>query len=269
MSEVEVSARSSILQRLDGHVAIVTINRPDRLNALDPETSEKLSRVWDEVRDDDDVWVAVLTGSGERAFSVGFDLKWAAEHPDAPVERLTGPNGFGGLTRRRDLYKPVVAAVRGFCLGGGFEMALSCDFIVAGEGARFGFPEPTVGNVAMWGGVQRLARMVPRSQASRILLACERVSVQEAEALGLVYAVVPDGSVMNHALELAHRLCRAAPLAVQATKALYLQSLERPLSEAIAEAPMHPLMVHLQASADHAEGVRAFSERREPKWTGR
>lgn len=252
-----------------GHVALVTIDRPRRMNALDPVVSEELSAVWDQIRDDDDIWAAVLTGAGERAFCVGFDLKWSAENPNRPLEELTGPNGFGGLTRRQDLYKPIIAAVRGYCLGGGFEIALSCDLIVAGQGASFGCPEPKVGNVAAWGGVQRLARMLPRSAANRVLLLGQNLTAADASDLGIVHQVVPDDAVVDMAVALAEDMCKSAPLALQATKALYLEALEKPLTTCIAGSPFHPAMVKLQASADHAEGIRAFAERREPRWTGR
>ena len=252
-----------------GRVAVVTINRPRRMNALDPAASEEMSAIWDRIRDDDDLWAAVLTGSGERAFCVGFDLKWAMEHPDAPFEGLIGPHGFGGLTRRLDLYKPIVAAVRGYCLGGGFELALACDLIVAGQGASFGLPEPKVGNVAAWGGVQRLARILPRSAANRVLLAGQTLGAQDAAALGIVFKVVPDELVLETAVALTQDMCKSAPLALQATKALYLEALDKPLGQAIAEAPRHPTMIRLQGSADHEEGNRAFAERREPRWTGK
>jgi len=270
--EQPVSAQTGeaqiLLSRM-GHVAVVTINRPRRMNALDQDASELMSAVWDEIRDDDDIWTVVLTGSGERAFCVGFDLKWGAEHPEIPFEEVLGPQGFGGLTLRRDLYKPIVAAVRGYCLGGGFEIALCCDLIIAGEGAGFGLPEPKVGNTAAWGGVQRLARMLPRSAANRVLLAGQILSAQEAAALGIVHEVVSDENVLQSALALAQTLCRSAPLALQATKALYQEAFEKPLTQAIADTPGHPAMVKLQGSADHREGNRAFTERREPQWTGK
>lgn len=265
----EVPAGDAFEVARSGHVAVVTITREKRLNALDPDVSNAMSRLWEELGRDDDVWAVVLQGQGERAFSVGFDLKWAAAHPDAPVEDIVGVNGFGGLTHRRDFFKPVVAAVRGYCLGGGFELALACDLIVAAEDAVFGLPEPSVGNVAMLGGVQRLSRALPRATANRVLLAGERLSGAEAYACGLVSRTVPSERVAEEANALAERLCAASPLALQATKALALEALEMPLHEALAGAPRHPAMRRLQASDDHDEGNRAFRERREPTWTGR
>lgn len=252
-----------------GHVATLTITREKRLNALDPDVSNAMSQLWDELMEDDDVWAVVLQGQGERAFSVGFDLKWAAAHPDAPVEDIVGVNGFGGLTHRRDFLKPVVAAVRGYCLGGGFELALACDLIVAAEDAVFGLPEPSVGNVAMLGGVQRLTRALPRATANRVLLAGERLTGAQAHALGLVSSAVPADRVADEARAVAEKLCASSPLALQATKALALEALELPLHEALAGAPRHAAMRRLQASADHEEGNRAFRERRAPEWTGR
>ena len=142
------------LYEKDGHVATITMNRPERMNAVHPPASEELSQIWDDALADDNVWVVVLTGAGEKAFSAGNDLKYTAEH-GFPKKRVKG--GFGGLTDRTDIWKPTIAAVNGFALGGGFEMALSCDIIIAAEHARLGLPEPRVGLAAAAGGVRRLA----------------------------------------------------------------------------------------------------------------
>ena len=141
------------LYEKDGHVATITIDRPERMNAVHPPAAEELSQIWDDTLADDDVWVVVLTGAGEKAFSAGNDLKYTAEY-GFPKKRVKG--GFGGLTDRTDIWKPTIAAVNGFALGGGFEMALSCDIIVAAEHARLGLPEPRVGLAAAAGGVHRL-----------------------------------------------------------------------------------------------------------------
>ncbi len=252
-----------------GHLLRVWIDRPEVMNALDPPTSAAMSRVWDRYRDDDTLWAAVLAGTGERAFSVGFDLKWAQAHPEADLHALIGPGGFGGLTHRSDIDKPIVAAVRGYCLGGGLELALACDLIVVGASTRVGFPEPLRGNIAMWGGIQRLARWLPGPRLNRLLLAGEILDADTALAWGLVSRVVPDAQVEEAATALAEQVLTACPLAVRATKALTLEQSGRALDDALASASSHPLVRRLQASRDHAEGIAAFRERRDPVWTGR
>lgn len=272
MSSTVKSGRDAIIVERDGHIATITINRPERRNAIDPPTTRAFDEIWDEIRDDDDIWAVVLTGAGDKAFCVGADLKWRQDHPDQnldSLESLVGPNGFAGLVNRKDMLKPIIAAVKGYCLGGGFELALACDFIIAHPEAKFGLPEPRVGYVACWGGVQRIARSLPRSAANRVLLAGEFLSASQAQEWGLVYEVCSDRDVVERGRELAESLCKFAPLALQATKGLYLSTLDQSLSDAIASAPNHPAMKRLQESEDQREGQLAFKERREPKWTGR
>ena len=172
----------------EGHVATITMNRPERLNAVHPPAAEELSAIWDDALADDNTWVIVLTGAGDKAFSAGNDLKYTAEH-GFPKKRAKG--GFGGLTDRTDIWKPTIAEVNGFALGGGFEMALACDIIVAADHARLGLPEPRVGLAAAAGGVHRLPRQMPLKIALGYMLTGKHMTAQEAHRWGIVNEVVP------------------------------------------------------------------------------
>ena len=244
-------------------IAYVTINRPEVMNALHPPANEELSRVWDDVAADPEVWVAILTGAGERAFSAGNDLKWTALHG---VPRMP-KGGFGGLVARDDLWKPLIAAVNGVALGGGLEIALACDVIVAAEHARLGLPEPRVGLMAAAGGVHRLPRHVPLKLAMGMILTGRHVPAAEAARIGLVNEVVPQAGLMAAAERWASEILECSPLAVQGSKQAALQGLGRPLAEAMAA--QYPLVQRLFTSEDVVEGPRAFAEKRKPVWKGR
>jgi enoyl-CoA hydratase/carnithine racemase len=178
----------------DGRLLIVTINRPEVYNALHPMANQELSDVFDGFAADPELWVAIITGAGDKAFSAGNDLKYHAKLQKETGKRPVGPPmGFGGLTSRFDLDKPVIAAVNGVAMGGGFEIALACDLIIASDKATFALPEPRVGLAAGAGGMQRLPRMVPLKQAMGMMLTGRHVSAQEGLQLGFVTAVVPPG----------------------------------------------------------------------------
>jgi len=167
-----------------GHLAYVTINRPEVMNALHPPCSLEMDQVWDDFVADKQMWVAIITGAGDKAFSAGNDLKFTAEHPEmfrgGAGEALRSKGGFAGLTSRFDITKPIIAAVNGFALGGGFEIALACDLIIAAEHARFGLPEPRVGLMAAAGGVHRLPRHIPLKIAMGMMLTGRHITAQEA-----------------------------------------------------------------------------------------
>ncbi len=249
----------------DGPILWITINRPRALNALDPATHRALSAAFDAFAADDALRVAILTGAGERAFCVGSDLKARAEtnaddHP---------PTGFAGLTHRFDLFKPVIAAVNGLAIGGGVEIVLACDLAIAVEGAEFSLPEPRVGLAALGGGgLQRLARFLPLKQAMDLVLTGRRVTAAEAQAMGLINAVVPPAELRDRARAYATMIIEGSPLAVQASKQVMLQSLSLADLQAALRAT-YPAAERMLASEDAKEGQRAFIERRKPNWQGR
>ena len=244
-------------------IAFVTLNRPEVMNALHPPAGEELAAVWDDFAADPDLWVAILTGSGERAFSAGNDLKWTA----ANAETRWPKSGFGGLTARTDLVKPLIAAVNGVALGGGLELALACDIVVAAEHATLGLPEPRVGLMAAAGGVHRLPRSIPLKIAMGMLLTGKSIGAAEAATLGLVNEVVPLADLMPTAERWARTICECSPLAVQATKQSAYDGLGRPLAEAMSI--RYPAATRLFKSEDVREGPRAFTEKRKPNWQGR
>ena len=244
-------------------IAYVTINRPEVMNALHPPANEELARVWDDFAADPEAWVAILTGAGERAFSAGNDLKWTAAHG---VPRMPKA-GFGGIVARHDLWKPLIAAVNGVALGGGLEIALACDVIVAADSARLGLPEPRVGLMAAAGGVHRLPRHVPLKLAMGMILTGRQVTAAEAARIGLVNEVVPQAQLMGAAERWANEILECSPLSVQASKQAALLGLAKPLPEAMAGD--YPLVQKLWRSEDVVEGPRAFAEKRKPVWKGR
>ncbi len=249
-----------------GRVAWITLNRPEVMNALHPPCHDALEEIWNDFAADPELWVAVLTGAGERAFSAGNDLKWTAQHggklPPMP------PGGFGGITTRFDLTKPVIAAVNGLALGGGFEIVLACDIVVAAEHAQFGLPEPKVGLMAAAGGAQRLPRQVPLKVAMGMMLTGEPITAARALELGLVNEVVPLAELHAAANRWAEKVLACSPLSVRATKQAALDSLDKPLRDAIA-VTNYPAVLELFRSEDALEGPRAFAEKRKPVWKGR
>ena len=244
-------------------IAYVTLQRPDVMNAIHPPAGEELAAVWDDFAADPEVWVAILTGAGERAFSAGNDLKWTA----ANAETRGPKSGFGGLTARTDLVKPLIAALNGVALGGGLELALACDLVIAADHATLGLPEPRVGLLASAGGVHRLPRSIPLKIAMGMLLTGKPITAPEAARLGLVNEVVPLAELMPTAERWARTICECSPLSVQATKQCAYEGLGRPLAEAMAM--RYPAATRLYKSEDLKEGPRAFAEKRKPEWKGR
>lgn len=249
----------------DGQVLIVTIDRPEVLNALHPPAHRELARVFDDFDADPELRVAILTGRGERAFCVGSDLKARAAlgRDDFPA------TGFAGLTHRFDRTKPTIAAVNGLAIGGGFETVLACDIVIASESAAFGFPEPHVGLAALGGGgLHRLVRQISLKRAMGLILTGRRMAAAEAHALGLVNEVVPATTLMTRARAWAEEILAGAPLAIAASMEVARDSLAQPDLAAALRAT-YPAAERMLASADAQEGPRAFAEKRKPLWQGR
>jgi enoyl-CoA hydratase/carnithine racemase len=257
---------ANIIYEKKGRVAYVTINRPDRMNAIDPATSRELLQAFSAFRDDDEVWVSILTGAGERAFSAGADLVAMAQ-AFAAGETSFFDVPFGGITRGFETWKPMIAAINGHCLAGGLELALRCDIRVAAEHATFGLPEPTRAIIPAAGGTQRLPRAIPRTFAMELLLTGGRIDAQTALRWGLVSHVVPLAEVRPKAEEIANAVCECGPLAVRAIKQAAYQGLDMTLEEGLAlEAK---LMADILLTEDARQGPLAFAQKRKPEYKGR
>ena len=249
----------------DGAILTITIERPEVLNSLHRDAHFELAYAFDHYATDPDLRVAIITGSGERAFCVGTDLKALAK--SGPYEYP--PGGFAGITKRFDLWKPVIAAVNGLCLGGGVEIVAACDLAVAAEHAEFGLPEPRVGLAALGGGaLQRLARQMPMKDAMWLVLTAKRISAAEARRISLINEIVPRGEALQRAKALASDLLDCAPLALEASKQVMHESAAEPNLAAAMER-RYPAAERMLASEDAKEGPRAFAEKRKPQWLGR
>ncbi len=245
-------------------ILTITLNRPEVLNAMNPEAHFELDEVFDLYAADPDIHVAIITGAGDRAFCVGTDLKELARTGD----HRKPPGGFCGITTRFNLYKPVIAAVNGLCLGGGTEIVAACDLAIASDRAEFGLPEPRVGLAALGGGaLQRLAREMPMKDAMMLVLTGKRINAREAQRISLINDVVPHNALMDAARKLAGDILACAPLAVQASKQVMLQSRDMALQASMKAS--YTAARQMLASQDALEGPRAFAEKRQPRWTGR
>ena len=247
----------------NNHVMTVRINRPDRLNALHPPANAELGEVFDDFAADEDMWVAIITGEG-RGFSAGNDLRYQAEGG----ERMPVPMGFGGLTSRFDMNKPVIAAVNGVAMGGGFEIALACDLIIASEKAMFALPEPKVGLAALAGGLNRLPRQIGSKRALGMILTGRHVTAQEGMELGFVNEVVTHEELMDAANRWAAQIVECAPLSIRASKEVVYASLDTASLEDSMRAK-YDAVAAMVGSEDFIEGPKAFAEKRAPNWQGK
>ncbi|EHR51271.1 enoyl-CoA hydratase/carnithine racemase [Saccharomonospora marina XMU15] len=250
--------------RRDGHVLEITINRPESRNSLHPPANQELDEIFDAYFADDGLWVAILTGAGDKAFSAGNDLMYSASGKQLWVPK----NGFAGLTSRRQLHKPVIAAVNGFAMGGGLEIALACHLVVADETAQFALSEVRVGLIAGAGGLIRLPRTVPPKVANEMILTGKRISAQQAQQWGLVNRVVEQGAALRAARELAGEILAGSPTSVRASLQVMEQTQGIP---DVVDAVTHPTgaLDDLLVSEDTIEGITAFAQKRPPVWRNR
>jgi enoyl-CoA hydratase/carnithine racemase len=255
---------SEVLRERRGHIEILTINRPEARNAVNGAVARGFSAAFDELEADDDCWVVVLTGAGDKAFSAGMDLKAFAAGEAGEIMGASG--GFGGIAQR-DFSKPLIAAVNGSALAGGCEIMLSCDLVVAVEEAKFGIPEVKRGLIAGAGGLIRLPKRIPQAIALELALTGDPIDAQRALSLGLINRVVPAGSLMDEAMALAETIAENAPLAVRASKRVMKQAGDVPDAEGwkINNAAVPEVF----GSADAMEGPIAFAEKRKPNWSGK
>ena len=246
----------------EGRIAIFTINRPEARNAMNMEVMKELNEAMIDFRDDPELWVGIITGTGDKAFCSGVDVKEAApfikEGKGLPWEVVTSP------MRGLEIWKPLIAAINGLALGGGLEIALACDIRIAAENARLGTPEVNLGLIPGLGATQRLPRMVPWCKAAEILLMGRPIDAREAYRIGLVNKVVPLEQLMPTAKEWAETICQAGPLAVRATKEAMINGYNMTLEEGLQLE--HSLEVYATNTEDFAEGTKAFLEKRKPDY---
>jgi enoyl-CoA hydratase len=252
----------TILYEKRDHIAVVTINRPEAMNSLTREMLGALDAVFAEFNGDDDLWVAILTGAGERAFSAGMDLKEAI-----PLITSGDEMGYEDHTKRQfsDVFKPIIAAVNGHCIAGGMEMLQGTDLRISAEHATFGLGEVRWGIIPTGGSHIRLPRQIPWAVAMELLLTGQPIDARRAYEVGLINQVVPSSELMPSALQLAERICKNGPLAVRTAKEIAVRALAQEPGFVLEK----DLGARVLSSEDAKEGPRAFVEKREPKFTGR
>jgi E-phenylitaconyl-CoA hydratase/naphthyl-2-hydroxymethylsuccinyl-CoA hydratase len=249
----------------ENHVAFITLNRPEAMNSLDPESVSRLTEIWSEVRTDDDIRVAVLTGAGEKSFCTGTDMK-KTPPPSECMASIWLREGQPIIPHMKT-WKPIICAINGYAVGGGLEMALACDMRIASTNAKFGLTEVKVASLAGLNGTQCLPRAIPQAVAMKMLLTGEMIDAHEALRVGLVSDLAEPNELMELAQKFATKIASNAPLSVKAAKQAALMGIDMPLEHGIAFS--HLLWGALRDTEDRKEGFQAFSEKRSPMWTGR
>ena len=245
----------------------ITLNRPEVLNAINQKMHDELQEAFDQFAANDEQHLCVVAGAGERAFSAGSDLKAIAK---ASKPNVYPRSGYAGLIERFDLDKPVIAAVDGVAVGGGFELALACDILIATHRSKFGLPEPLIGAVALGGGMHRLARQIGLKQAMGLILSADMVGAEEGYRMGFVTQLVDHQALDATVNEWCEKILRCAPLATRASKQTVMCGLDEPsLQDAMRHQKTYPAFKVCYTSADRKEGARAFAEKRPPRWTGK
>ncbi|HET7875731.1 MAG TPA: enoyl-CoA hydratase-related protein [Methylomirabilota bacterium] len=259
----------SVLYEQTERIVTITMNRPDAMNAIDPETHEALIDAWIRFRDDESAWVAILTGAGEKSFSAGADLKKMIPAAFGKGGRGRGHNdyGLGGITRGLEIWKPMIAAINGHCLAGGLEQALACDLRIVAPHATFGLPEVRWAIMPGAGGTQRLPRAIPLAKAMEMILMAQTLTAEQALGCGLVNAVVPLPELMPTAMRWAQTICERGPLAVRAAKEAVVRGLTMPLGDGLRLEAF--LSGTLRGTEDAVEGPKAFAEKRKPQFQAR
>lgn len=255
----------NIIIEREGRVAILTINRPDKLNALNEQTRSELSATLDELQNDEQIRVVIITGAGEKSFVAGADIsEFAGRSPHEQRTVMRSKSGFGSID---EFPKPVIAMINGFCLGGGCELALMCDIRIASENARFGQPEINLGIIPGAGGTQRLTRLVGEGRAMQMILTGEMIDAQEALRIGLANAVYPLAELREKTLAMANKIAEKSPIALEMAKTSVKNASRMNLREGLAQEV--DLFALCFASEDKEEGVRAFLEKRKAEFKGR
>jgi enoyl-CoA hydratase/carnithine racemase len=255
---------AAVEYKTEGRIAYITINRPEALNALNGDVQKGLHDSMVDFRDNNDLWVAILTGAGDRAFCAGADIK---EFRPFTGEVSATARVEEKPVRADTIFKPFIAAIHGYCLGGGCELSLTCDIRICSEDAQFGQPEINIGFLAAGGGTIRWPRFVSRANAAEVLLTGNRINAQEALRIGLVSRVVPREKLMDTAREIANTIISRAPLSVRATKESMIRGYDMGLEEGLALE--RQIATRIRTTADFIEGARAFAQKRPPQYQAR
>ena len=248
----------NIKTSINKHLLEIYINRPDKMNAINPETSMELKHIFEQFKSNDNLKVAILSGSGEKAFSAGNDLKHIRSDSDPKVP-------FGGITSDYICYKPIIAAINGFALGGGLEIALSCDILIASDKSTFGFPEPKVGLFAGAGGAAKLAKLLPQKLALSLLLTGKLINSTEAKNIGVISEIVPAKDILNRAREIANEILKCSPLAISATKQIIYNEYPTDYDPDNIE-KVYSEVIKLRNSNHFNIGKKAFANKEDPIW---